>query len=101
LVFEERTIYLSAVPDAMHVDFTVTPPGSWLIGHVPWTEAEHKIFALNANTTVAGALDINIGDACLVVERKTWRLGESITRVRQVFPGNAYHLMARFTPSQD
>ena len=40
---EERLINLEAVPEAAEVDFAHIAPGSWLLGHVPWTEAEHRI----------------------------------------------------------
>ncbi|MHB0953436.1 MAG: histidine utilization repressor [Allorhizobium sp.] len=100
LVFEDRTIYLSQVPDAMNANFAANPPGSWLLEHVPWTEAEHKITAVSADSAVARELNVATGDACLVVERKTWRSGEIITEVRQIFRGDRYHLVARFLPSQ-
>src|SRR3546814_6762811 len=32
--FEERLINLAAVPDAASADFSVQPPGSWLLGQV-------------------------------------------------------------------
>ncbi|HWU80062.1 MAG TPA: histidine utilization repressor, partial [Caulobacter sp.] len=31
-------------------------------------------------------------------DRRTWREGQHVTRVRQVFPGEAYDLVARFGP---
>ena len=46
---EDRLINLQAVPDALQQDFSVTPPNTWLVGHVPWTEAEHRITACNAD----------------------------------------------------
>ena len=100
LLLEDRHIFLNAVPDAEGVDFTTTPPGSWLLGHVPWTEAEHRISADIADAGAARALAIPPGSACLVVDRRTWRGAATLTRVRQVFRGDAYHLVARFAPSQ-
>ena len=100
LLLEDRHIFLNAVPDAATVDFTATPPGSWLIGHVPWTEAEHRISADIADAAAAKALTVPPGSACLVVDRRTWRGTATLTRVRQVFRGDAYHLVARFAPTQ-
>ena len=37
------------------------------------------------------------GAACLCVERRTWRDGQGVTRVRQVFPGDRYDLVALFS----
>ncbi|MCR5873394.1 histidine utilization repressor [Phenylobacterium sp. J426] len=97
---EERLVNLAAVPEARAVDFERTPPGSWLLGHVPWTEAEHRIGAAAAGRVAAKTLGISTGAACLVLHRRTWRGSERITDVRMTFPGDAYDLVARFTPSQ-
>lgn len=95
---EERLISLSAVPAAEAVDFTQTPPGTWLLGFVPWTEAEHKISAINTSRASAKLLLIEPSIACLSLERRTWRGDDPITHVRLTFPGEAYDLVARFAP---
>ncbi len=96
---EQRLISLSAVPEAARVDFAMTSPGSWLLDHVPWTEAEHRITAINADHALCGQLGLPKKSACLVVERRTWRAGTTITFVRQSFRADLYHLATRFTPS--
>lgn len=95
---EDRLISLANVPDAADVDFAAAPPGTWLLGHVPWTQAEHRITAVNADTDVAKVLELAKDAACLALERRTWRGDDHITYVRQIFPGTAYHLVARFAP---
>jgi GntR family histidine utilization transcriptional repressor len=94
---ESRRIALGVVPDAAMVDFAVEPPGSWLLQHVPWTEALHGIAACNADPETARLLAIPPGTACLVVDRQTWRAGEMVTAVRVWFPGDRQRLTARFT----
>jgi len=96
---EERLINVAAAPQALDADFAETPPGTWLLHHVPWTEAEHRISAASAGPA-ARVLDVPATTACLVLERKTWRAGDRITQVRLTFPGEAYDLVARFTPSR-
>jgi GntR family histidine utilization transcriptional repressor len=96
---EDRLINLRAVPDALQQDFFVTPPNTWLVGHVPWTEAEHRITAENGDEATATELQIDVGAACLLIERRTWRNGEPITAVRLTHPGHLYDLVARFTPT--
>ena len=96
---EDRLLNLREVPDAVHQDFSVVPPNAWLVGHVPWTEAEHRITARAADETLASALGIAAGAACLVIERRTWWTGEPITAVRIAHPGHLYDLVARFTPT--
>jgi GntR family histidine utilization transcriptional repressor len=95
---EERLINLDAVPEAELEDFTAMPPNSWLLAHVPWTEAEHRISAANPARTTAQVLGIEPTAACLVVERRTWRGADKITHVRLTFPGDMYDLVARFAP---
>lgn len=95
---ERRLISLKIAPEAATADFSTLPPGAWLLDHVAWTEAESRISAINADPEVAALLDLDEGAACLVVDRRTWRAGEHVTRVRQVFPGEAYDLVARFGP---
>ena len=93
---EQRLISLDAVPDAAAVDFAAEPPGSWLLAHVPWTEAEHRITAINADAPLAAGLDVAQGSACIALERWTWRGEERITYARQLYPGDRYALVAHF-----
>ena len=96
---EDRLIDLDAVPEAAVADFATEPPGSWLLHHVPWTEAEHAISAIVADDETAAALDIAIGAPCLVVERHTWRSARTLTAVRLVYPGESHKLIAHFKGS--
>lgn len=99
LAIEDRLISLSAVPNARTVDFALTPPGAWLLEHVPWTEAETRIASLGADLAAACRLKVQPGTACLVINRRTWRGGDPITSVVQQFIGAEYDLHARFGPS--
>ena len=93
---EDRLIDLSSVPEAATADFAREPPGSWLLHHVPWTEAEHTISAIVADDRTAEALDIAVGAPCLVIDRYTWRSARTITAVRLLYPGDTHRLVARF-----
>lgn len=94
---EHRIINLTAAPKAETVDFSAVAPGSWLLVHIPWTEARHRITACSAGAD-ADRLGIARTAACLSVERWTWRLGKPVTFVRQLFPGDRYDLIAQFSP---
>jgi GntR family histidine utilization transcriptional repressor len=96
---EDRILNLAAVPDAANADFSIVPPGTWLLEHVPWSDAENRISAHNADRTTADALAVPLGAACLLVTRRTWRADATITRVHLTFPGDRYQLIARFTPT--
>ncbi|MCC8977795.1 histidine utilization repressor [Bradyrhizobium acaciae] len=93
---EDRLIDLSTVPEAATADFAREPPGSWLLHHVPWTEAEHTISAVVADDRTAKALDIAVGSPCLVIDRYTWRSARTVTAVRLHYPGETHRLVARF-----
>ncbi|WP_448953456.1 histidine utilization repressor [Labrys neptuniae] len=96
---EERLIDLQAVPQAKETDFARQAPGVWLLGHVPWTVAEHHIMAVGARSEEAALLKLEPGHACLVVERRTWRGDQFVTVVRFTYPGDRHQLVARFSPS--
>ncbi|WP_422366278.1 UTRA domain-containing protein [Pelagibius sp.] len=99
VMLEERHIFLDTVPMAEAADFSSDSPSSWLIAHVPWTEAEHRISACDADAETAAWLEAPTGAACLVLERRTRRGQETVTIVRQVFRSDAVDLTARFQPS--
>lgn len=95
---EWRLISLATVPAAAAERFVGTAPGTWLLAHVGWSDARHRIRAVPADPVSARALDVAKGTACLQVERWTWAAAEPVTYVRQTFPGDRYDLIASFTP---
>lgn len=97
---ERRLISLDAVPDAAEADFTAQAPGSWLLHHVPWTAAKHRIRAVEASRSEATALAVRPRTACLELQRTTWRSGQAVTFVRQLFRGDRYDLVAEFNPAR-
>ncbi len=96
---EQRLIHLETVPAAAGQDFAQEAPGPWLVHHVPWTSAEHRIRAAGAPADVAPMLQLAPGTACLLVERRTWIGGLPVTFVRLTYPGDDHELVARFSPS--
>ena len=96
--YEDRSINLDAVPLAADADFLIEPPSTWLLDHVPWSEARHRISAVGASLEVARRLDIPKATPCLMVERWTWREKTPITFVCQTFRGDRYDLIANFAP---
>ena len=98
--FEERLINLAAVPEASAQAFDKAAPGPWLIERVPWSAAEHRIQAVGADAGMAKVLEIPEGTACLQIERRTKSNGAHVTRVRLIYPGQAYERVASFAPTQ-
>lgn len=100
LALETRAVSLTVVPEIEAVNFAEVSPGTWLLRHIPWTEAETRLRAAGASRSEAALLELAAGAACLVVERRTWRNGKGVTSVRQVFDGGSYDMVARFSPSR-
>jgi GntR family histidine utilization transcriptional repressor len=96
---EHRLVNLTAVPAIETADLSVCGPGTWLLNHIPWTEAENRIAAVAVEESSARLLEITAGSACLQVERRTWRGAEHITWVRQIFAPGKHELIARFGTS--
>ena len=87
------------MPAAETESFADEPPGTWLLHHVPWTEAETRISAVGADAATAHLLGVAIATPCLLIDRRTWRGTDRVTAVRQYFLGSAYDLVARFGPA--
>ena len=98
VAWEERLIALGTVPNAAGESFAAIAPGTWLLQHVPWTEAEHVISGLNAGADLAGQLRIAAGDACLELHRRTWLQGALVTDVRLTYAASRYRFSGRFSP---
>lgn len=96
---ETRQISLSAVPEVEHVEFTDEPPGTWLLHNVAWSEGEHSIRAISADTMIAKQLQVADRTACISIARRTWRAGDLITFVRLIYPGDRHRFVVRFTPN--
>jgi len=99
MAYEDRLVSLCAVPEISGADLSAEPPGTWLLHHVPWTEADTRITAVGANPAESRLLGIERDAPCLCVERRTWRGAEPITTVRQLFVAGSYELVAHFGPS--
>ncbi|MFO1255207.1 MAG: UTRA domain-containing protein [Sphingomonadaceae bacterium] len=96
LAFERRLVNLGEVPAIAEADLAGEAPGSWLLAHAPWTEAEHRITAEGADPALARRLACPVGSACLAVHRRTWRGDAPVTSVVQHFAPGRQELVARF-----
>ncbi|MBO0662288.1 histidine utilization repressor [Jiella sp. MQZ9-1] len=96
---EERLINLGTVPEAAHAPFADGPAGAWLVQRVPWSAAEHKIFAITATADIARLLEIAARVACLLIQRRTWSTAGPVTFVRFTYPGEKHAIVASFTPA--
>lgn len=97
---EERLINMDSAPGITCRPLDSEGPGRWLLAHVPWTDAEHKIWAREAPTEIASALEIRTRAACLVVDRRTWNHSVPVTYARLWHPGASHNLVGHFEPTR-
>ena len=98
---EYRLINLAAVPQAAKESFREEAPGAWLVSHVSWTSAEHRIRAGASDAQMASLLKVQCGTPCLIIQRRTWTGDSPITFVRLAYPGEDHELVAHFSPTKD
>ena len=96
---EERLVNIDAAPGITCRPLETVGPGLWLLGHVPWTDAEHKISAREAPADIANHLGTQVGAACLVVDRRTWNNGTPVTYARLWHYGARHSLVGHFEPA--
>lgn len=94
---EAREISLEQVPQADSVNFSSQAPGSWLLRHVAWFEAQQRVSAVAAPRSISRRLALAPSTACLQLERTTWNGAALVTTVVQTFPGDRYDLTGRFS----
>ena len=97
---EERLINIDAAPNITCQPLETAGPSSWLLSHVLWTDAEHKISARGAPSEVAAELQIKSGAACLVVDRRTWNQSTPVTLARLWHPDSRHNLVGHFRPAR-
>ncbi len=95
---EDRHVLASFAPDCLEQDFDVVTPSGYLTGIAPLQEAEQAVRAVMPNEAVRKYLEMDTGEACLVVIRRTWTKGRPVTFSRLHHPGSRYELTGHYTP---
>jgi GntR family transcriptional regulator, histidine utilization repressor len=93
--FEDRWINLHAVPRAEQADFTLISPNEWLVGEVPYTNAEVKFSATRSDRKLSKLLDTVADEPIFLSERTTWLAELPVTNVLFYF-APAYQMIARY-----
>ena len=93
---EDRYVNPRVVPDFLEQDFSVLPPGDYLVRNVPYDEIEHVVDAVQPTPEQAGRLAMPPAEPCLQLTRRTWTHGTPVTLVRCLHPASRYRLGSRF-----
>ncbi|MFB2552806.1 histidine utilization repressor [Ensifer soli] len=93
---EERYVNATLVSGYAEQDFTAIATFEYLQTATPLTEVEHVIRAEPADGETARLLQLRPGDACLVLDRKTWSGAVVATVNTFTYAGSRYTLGSRY-----
>lgn len=95
---EDRWILPAFAPDCLSQDFAATTPGAYLSAISPLQEAEHVVRAEMPDENVRGSLQMESGEPCLLVMRRTWAHGRPVSFARLHHPGHRFELTGHYAP---
>jgi GntR family histidine utilization transcriptional repressor len=94
--FERRLINLDALPEAEDQTFTDAPPGQWMLRNAKWNWIRKRIYAANTTPRLAGLLQVPVGAAYIVLERRLFRGEQAVSMVYLCHPGERFALDGDF-----
>lgn len=80
-------------------DFTRITPHEYLMSLGPLEEAEHIIQAVTPDKKTRELLKMAPDESALLLRRRTWSRGLTVTSVRLIHPGQRFSLFGRITPT--
>ncbi len=95
---EDRYVNPAVVPGYLAQDFTVTTPNAYLMQVAPLQRVEHVVQAARTDATTAQLLQMDTGEPCLVLRRRTWTHGAVATVVTLWHPASRFELQGQFNP---
>ncbi|MGH8782407.1 histidine utilization repressor [Paraburkholderia sp.] len=95
---EDRYVNPAIAPAFLQQDFSTVRPSEYLYDTVPAHDVEHVVDAGLPGRAEAERLEIDAGEPCLTLVRRTWTSGIAVTYARFVHPGSRYRLGCRFVP---
>jgi len=101
LQWEDRYVRPASAPRYLEQDFTRITPSEYLTEVAPLQEVEHTVEAEMAPSRIAAALNLQPGEPCLVITRRTWAKGRIASFAKLYHPGSTYQLHGRFQPGAD
>jgi GntR family histidine utilization transcriptional repressor len=93
---EDRYVNPAMVPGFAQQDFSREQPSDFLVRTVLFDQMEHVVDAVLPTPEQAGLLQMEPGQPCLLLTRRTWQREVPITIVRMLHPGARYRLGSRF-----
>ena len=97
---EDRFVDILFAPEFMKQDFSQITPSAYLSGIAPLQEAEQVVKAIIPKNSVSNLLQMDLGQPCLLITRRTWVLSKPVTYGRFFHPGDRYELAGHYKPLQ-
>lgn len=94
---EDRYVNPRAAPDFGRQDFRKQTPSEYLVAHVAFDHVEHVVDAVMPTKEQAELLKMPRTQPCLLLTRRTWSGGMTVTLVRCLHPASRYRLGSRFS----
>ena len=95
---EDRYVVAEFDRDFLDNDFATDTPSACLSAVAPLQEAEQVVRAAMPNGAVRDHLEMDDGEPCLVVVRRTWAHGRAVSFARLHHPGSRFELTGHYTP---
>ena len=93
--YEDRYTNPNLFPDYLQQDFTSETPNHYMVRLAPIQRAEFRIDAQKPSATIRKQLEMEIGEPCLLVSRRTW-VGDSVATAVQLWhPSSRFHLVGK------
>jgi GntR family transcriptional regulator, histidine utilization repressor len=90
--YEDRYVNPEVFPEYLAQDFTVETPNHYMVRLAPIQRAEFRIYAQKPDARVRQYLEMEIGEPCLLLLRRTWVGRHVATSVRLWHPASRFHL---------
>lgn len=90
--YEDRYVNPDVFPDYLQQDFTIETPNHYMVRLAPIQRAEFRIYAQKPDARVRQYLEMEIGEPCLLLLRRTWVGRHVATSVRLWHPASRFHL---------
>jgi GntR family histidine utilization transcriptional repressor len=95
---EDRYVLPKLAPDYLKMDFGRTTPYDYLTKVAPLQEAEHILRAVMPDARTRKLLAMKRDEPCLLMIRRTWTAGHTVSVARLYYPGSRYEMSGRFRP---
>jgi GntR family histidine utilization transcriptional repressor len=94
--YEDRYVNPRIFPAYLEQDFTKETPNHYMMRVSPVEHAEYRIFAQQPDAAVRRLLQMDIGDPCLLLWRRTWVSDDIATFVTLWHPASRFQFHGKF-----